>query len=347
MKKKKILLLHTSNVLLHYRVDIYNYFSKEFHNNGFEFIVLTTNIQKDNPYEVHFKLYTVEHHHQLYNLYLTIDPDIIITFSSLKDIQVIPLIISQKLKRKKVVYWGHGVNLNNPKKNKIFFNLWHSICDNILLYSHNEIKYISKKNKSKITVANNTLNFTSFSKNYDETILKNYGVTTKKNIIFVGRIEPRKKIHDLIEAFFKLQTKLNVGLIIIGPDPDNILKGIKHPRIFNLGPIYGELTHTFLHFSSIYCIPGHVGLGIVDAFHHSLPIITENVKHAPEIGYLENEVNGYVVEENNIEELASKLAFLLENDAIREEMGKKAKSKISNDGNIKSMFKSFLSVCQH
>jgi len=345
MKRKKILLIHTSNVLLHYRIAIYNYFSKRFIEEGYELIIAASILQADNPIPIEFKLHLIERSSsKLLSVYKTESPDIVISFNSLRDLFVLPVALKHKFKKSKLIYWGHGLNLDYPKRNRFLFRQWHNISDAIILYSSNELKYISNKNLSKTYIANNTLDLSLIQDNYDDCIFEKYGISTTDNVIFVGRIEKNKKINNLIVAIKKLNNP-KLGLIIIGDDRLGLVSDDLPENIFYLGSIYGQDLHSLLHKSKIFCIPGHVGLGIVDAFYHSLPIITENVRHAPEIIFLKENINGFIVPKGDIDSISLKIQFLMENPKERIKMGDEAKNIILQEGNIESMFCGFLDAC--
>jgi hypothetical protein len=91
--QKKILLIHTSNKLLHYRVSIYNYFYEEFKKSGYDLWIVTNYLQNDNPHEIKFNLRIIDDNiYDFIKIYKTILPDILITFCSLKDYFTFPII---------------------------------------------------------------------------------------------------------------------------------------------------------------------------------------------------------------------------------------------------------------
>jgi glycosyltransferase involved in cell wall biosynthesis len=93
--------------------------------------------------------------------------------------------------------------------------------------------------------------------------------------------------------------------------------------------------------ADVFSIPGHVGLGLNQAFYWGLPVVTEDGLQPPEINYLVNGRNGFMVPHNDINQLREKILFLLEDDDIRQEFSKNARSDILKWGSIEGMFMGF------
>ena len=156
----------------------------------------------------------------------------------------------------------------------------------------------------------------------------------------MGRMQKRKRIDHLVEAFASLR-RFDFGLILAGPDPEDVLTGIKGENIFKLGPIYGNDRFDLLSSADVFCLPGAVGLSIVDAFHCGLPFITEEGDESAEIMYLKDGINGLVVPRADIQTLGRKLEILLDDDALRGKYSEAAKQEIYKNGNIDKLCAGF------
>jgi glycosyltransferase involved in cell wall biosynthesis len=159
-------------------------------------------------------------------------------------------------------------------------------------------------------------------------------------------MQRRKRIHHLIEAFERLECD-DCGLILVGPDDEGCLTGVAHRHIYRMGAMYGTALYDLLSASDVYCLPGHVGLSIVDAMHFGLPFVTEDVDHAPEIMYLKDGVNGYIVPADDVRALADHLARLLTDDALRQRMSAAAKDTILREASLEKMFSGFVAALDH
>lgn len=343
---KDIILIHQKKIQ-HYRVSVYNYLYNYLLKKGYNLRLLSGGVQDDNPYEINFPFTIVNL--DFLNLAKIINkqkPDALIFFVDAKNLYLIPLIFYSKILRIKTIYWGHGINLQK-KSNKvnIVYRFEHKLFDAIVLYANHLKKYINAKHLYKTFVANNTLNMTTnlTSLKNKKKVLSKYNIRTQKNIIFVGRIQKRKRINDLVLAF-KLLCGNDTGLILVGEADNGILNEaeVGNENIYIIGPKYGNELLELLKASYIYCIPGAIGLGIVHAFHFGLPVVTEKVDHGPEIMYFKDGINGFMVEKGNLSALAEKMRMLLDNDKLREQFSKAAKQEIETKGHINNLCKGFL-----
>ena len=153
-------------------------------------------------------------------------------------------------------------------------------------------------------------------------------------------MQKRKRLDHLFRAF-ELLNRFDIGLILVGPDTDGILRDIHGDNIFKLDAIYGTEMLDLLFAADVFCLPGAVGLSIVDAFYCGLPIVTEDGDMSPEIMYLKDGINGFIVPKDDVHQLASKLQLLLEDDVLRERFSRAARKEIITNGHIDKMCQGF------
>jgi glycosyltransferase involved in cell wall biosynthesis len=130
-------------------------------------------------------------------------------------------------------------------------------------------------------------------------------------------------------------------LILVGPDDDGVLKGLVGRNIHILGPLYGDSKFDLLASADVYCLPGAVGLSIIDAFQAGLPFVTEEGDESAEIMYLQDGVNGFVVPRGNANAMSEKLALLLDDVALRQRFSAAAKRTILEKGSIEGFCAGF------
>ncbi len=337
---------------MHYRVSIYNYFYRRFKEYGYEFLVRSNELQKQNTQLLDFDFKEMDFEFRKYrNEVRSINPDAVIIFLHFKDKIYLPIAHWIKFKKIPLIYWNKAINYDKPdsKISRILFNHMHNLSDRIVLYSGNEINHISLKNRHKVLAANNTINFQDFPEIIESkaNIKKELNINFKKVVLAVGRMSAsggRKKINLLIDIFRNIEEK-DVGLVIVGSGMNSDLKKKINPKnTIYLGEIHDpqniQISKIFK-MADVFCLPEHVGLGINQAFYFGLPVVTMEGNQPPEINYLTNGRNGYIVPHNDIRSLNNKIMYLLMNEKVRAKFAENAKKDIMKNGSIENMFMSF------
>lgn len=348
----RVLLVH-AGVIPHYRIPIYNFLSKYLNKYNFELFVISNAIQVGAPDTIGFKYNKLNLSALTIAKYIKYNHiDVMIDYMELKHKYLFPTyLIVKGIMRKKIVYWGQGRDLldaHSKIKNLAYF-MEQFFCDAIILYADFLRKLIAKSFHKKIFIANNTLylNYQGLPEGITrEQILTSYGIKTKKNIICMGRMQIRKQIDHLYQAFVCLN-RTDVGLILVGPDTENVLNNINGPNIYKLGAMYGDKRFDLLVSSDIFCLPGAVGLSIIDAFYCGLPFITEDSYLSAETMYLKDGVNGFIVPPNDISALTSKLQLLLDDDDLRRKFSDAAIHEAKNNASIEKMSVGFRDALQY
>jgi glycosyltransferase involved in cell wall biosynthesis len=356
MPAKRVVLV--SNRVMHYRVSVYNYFWKNFKERGWDFVVLSNELQKQNQNQCRFQFIErpfsfLEYRSEI----LRLKPDVVILFLHMKDRILWPLIHWLKLSGIPVVLWTKARNLDDPDNRirNMFFDYLHRISDGLILYTESLIRFIPEGQHSKVFIANNTINFEDFPEigESKQELKRDLGIPFEKVVLFAGRIgeeRNRKKVDHLIDMFRELD-RTDVGLVIVGSGLSEELRARMNPRNTKyLGevhdPEHRQISRIFK-MADICSIPGHVGLGLNQAFFWGLPMVTEEGNQPPEIEYLHNDDNGFIVSEDDREALKERLLFLIDNDEERRRMSANARASILSTASIEGMFNGFLSCVQH
>lgn len=347
----RVLLLH-SGQLPHYRVPVYNHLSRYLGGRSYHLTVASEQIQPGNPTPVEFNFVGMRlSAGSISRLVWRGKFDVVIMFVDMRHLYLFPVYLTVKgILGRKMVWWGQGRDLAHPNallKNAAY-GTEHALCDSIILYAEHLKKYVSPRVHHKTFFANNTLALTYpglAPKTRDE-VLKKFNIHTPKNIICMGRFQKRKRVDHLVAAVQQLN-RPDIGLILVGPDSEGVLTDVNGPNIYKLGPIYDDQRFDLLSASDVYCLPGAVGLSIVDAFHCGLPLVTEEGDESAEIAYLRNGENGFTVPRDNVKELAKKLQLLLDDDDLRARFSNEARKEVTTNASIERLCAGFIQALEY
>lgn len=206
--------------------------------------------------------------------------------------------------------------------------------------------------RKKITVVQNSVDTRTFAEQVaavpDDQVRaarKRLGINPGSRVgIYCGVLASDKGVPLLLEAARLVREHMpNFHLLILGggPERERVEKAAREaPWIHYLGPRFGVEKALFLKMSDCFLLPGCVGLAILDSFAAGLPLMTTKVSsHGPEVEYLEESMNGRMVE-NNAEAYAESVTEVLSNPALLEHLKCTAR-KSANRYSIEAMAMNF------
>jgi len=347
-----------SNEVMHYRVSVYNYFHRRFREAGVEFSVLTDRLQKENQNPPQFQIREMPFDFFAYRkAILAADPAAVILYLHLKDRILWPLVHWMKSARIPFAFWTKGGNWD-AKESKIrhyMFNYVHAMSDGLILYAEACRQFVETRFHRKAFVANNTINFHDFPTIHKSKtdIKREFGIPFEKVVIFMGRMEVglgRKRVDHLIDIFRGLD-RSDIGLVLVGSGLSDELKARLNPRNTKyLGEVH-DPQHVEISklckMADVCAIPGHVGLGLNQAFYWGLPVVTEEGDHPPELAYLKPGRNGFIVPRNDLDALRDRILSLLDDDQLRARFSACAREDILKEASIEGMFSAFNECVNH
>ena len=186
---------------------------------------------------------------------------------------------------------------------KILTKFYYKKLDRVVFYTQQSCEW-AIKNKlidvKKAFWANNTIDNLQIEQFY------RYQLPPKSNksIIFIGRLISSKRIDILIQYYNELKKRIpNLQLEIIGDGPERAIvqEAIKlDESILWHGTLIDEAKIApIMKRASLVFVPGHSGLSINHAFLYGRPYITlQGPSHAPELDYIDNGINGYLLDGN-------------------------------------------------
>lgn len=153
-----------------------------------------------------------------------------------------------------------------------------------------------------------------------------------KLVISVGRLTYQKGFERLISTW-KMVNKIypDWSLAIYGTGEDEgFLRGqIKEAQLENvisINPPTPDI-YTKMQESSIFVFPSRYegfGLVLIEAMINGVPCISFDCPYGPS-DIIDNGNDGFLIPNGNIQAMADKICYLIENEEIRKEMGKKAR----------------------
>jgi glycosyltransferase involved in cell wall biosynthesis len=171
-------------------------------------------------------------------------------------------------------------------------------------------------------------------------ILKQYGIN-RGYILYVGMIEPRKNILNLLKAFETLDDYLDIDLVIVGGKGwyykeiesyiHNIQRSNKKNKIFFTGYIDEPELKYFFKLAFIFVYPSlYEGFGLppLQAMACGTPVITSNISSLPEVvGDA-----AITIDPENLDDLVENLKLLNSDRQFRNDLIKKGfeRSKLFN-----------------
>ena len=146
----------------------------------------------------------------------------------------------------------------------------------------------------------------------------------KRVLLYVGVLEKRKKVEDLIEVYGELEKEFaDICLLIIGEGSyrEKLMDFAKRKRVKNclfLGRIIEGVEQYFV-LSDIFVLPGRGGLAVNQAMAYGKPVIVGE-GDGTEADLVKNNVNGFLI--HNTSELKNALVRLLTQKSSIQSMGR-------------------------
>jgi len=190
---------------------------------------------------------------------------------------------------------------------------------------------LNVNSKSKVVVVTNGIDLASYDKYETNLVYQNY-------VVFIGRLVFNKNLDIVLSSFTEVTKKIpDARLIVVGFGPmlDEWKKmamrlGLTKNVVFT-EYVSQQKKLDILSKSSALLLPSITeGMPIVvlEAFALSKPVLLSDIE--PHHDIVENGTDGFLVPLYNINQWAEKIIFILSNKQAREDIGRKARSKVEN-----------------
>jgi glycosyltransferase involved in cell wall biosynthesis len=161
-------------------------------------------------------------------------------------------------------------------------------------------------------------------------------------LLFVGRLQARKRIDSLLRACAELGT--NPRLLIVGDGPEraaleSLAKEI-YPSAEFVGAKHGAELKPYFEQADLFVLPGTGGLAVQEAMSYGLPVIVAKGDGTQDD--LVRDGNGWQIEPENYDALVSTMKNALSDIARLRRMGAESFRIVSEEINIQNMAETFV-----
>lgn len=189
-------------------------------------------------------------------------------------------------------------------------------------YADHSLKRDHNIDSKKIFRAQNSINTSQIHQEVERFLplirnkKKELGLINFKVAMYIGGIEKRKKISNLIKAVTKLnRSGTPAKALIVGDGPDKLHLLEKLSKEDKSHTIFcgKQITHATLYvlLSDVVVLPSSGGLSVMTAFACKKPFVgSEEIEQGGIKDYVIDGYNGYLTKENNVEDLFTKLKKL-------------------------------------
>ena len=227
--------------------------------------------------------------------------------------------------RRRIYLWSHGTSKEHfPILERMKQKLFYRLPDGIFLYArfNMPILEILCCNQDKVHIHHNSLNTAEQSKIYsylkESPVLYDHFQNNYPVIIYIGRIQKRKKVDQIIYALELLKKRGElINLVIVGEaaNDNEIEKIVTDLRLLDqvwfYGACYDENINAQLIYNSALCVsPGNVGLTAIHSLTYGTPVVTNDnfVTQMPEFEAVIDGCTGSFFKEDDIEDLANEIS---------------------------------------
>ena len=148
-------------------------------------------------------------------------------------------------------------------------------------------------------------------------------------ILSANRLSPEKRTEVLVDAAAKLREQAHIVITGVGPTEADLRAQVDalglNDKVSFLGFISDEDLLKLYRLTSIFAIPSEAdlqSLSTMEAMATGLPVVAADAYALPEL--VHHEVNGFLFERGNSDEMAAHLDALLTNPELRRAMGAKS-----------------------
>jgi glycosyltransferase involved in cell wall biosynthesis len=168
----------------------------------------------------------------------------------------------------------------------------------------------------------------------------------RPSILFVGRLQARKRIDNLVKACAALPEGIQPNVWIVGDGPErskleSLAKSI-YPRAKVLGAMHDERVTSYFKSADLFVLPGTGGLAVQEAMAYGLPVVVAEGDGTQK--QFVSEQNGWLIPQNNLNALIDSLKVSLSNPSRLRKMGQESYRIVFEEFNLENMVENFINA---
>lgn len=240
-------------------------------------------------------------------------------------------------RRRPVVGWGLGAPIGNPLEDS-FRNSFLRSLDAVIAYSQSGAdQYLAAGiPREKVFIAANAVTARPSAPVAQR---PDAYTNSKPCILYVGRLQQRKRLDLLLQACAAQPEELKPRLVIIGDGPDRSrleqLAWQIYPAAEFIGAKHGIELEPYYQAADLFVLPGTGGLAVQQAMAHALPVIVGEADGTQT--ELVRPSNGWALPEPNLASLTETITFALADLPALRRMGVESYRIVAEEVNIENM----------
>jgi glycosyltransferase involved in cell wall biosynthesis len=164
----------------------------------------------------------------------------------------------------------------------------------------------------------------------------------KPAILFVGRLQKRKRVDELLHACSEMESKPRLIIVGDGPDRERLesLAAQVYPSAEFIGAKHGAELKPYFMTADLFILPGTGGLAVQEAMSYGLPIIVAKGDGTQDD--LVRELNGWQIPPDDYNALVQTMRLALSDAGRLRTMGAESYRIVSEEINLEKMVEVFV-----
>lgn len=175
------------------------------------------------------------------------------------------------------------------------------------------------------------------------------GFTGQPNLLFVGRLQARKRVDNLLHACAKLPEHLKPNLVVVGDGPaEEDLQALAetiYPEAEFTGGRFGSELDPLFAAADLFVLPGTGGLAVQQAMSHGLPVVVAKGDGTQDD--LVRPSNGWQINPDDLSTLVDTLQEALSDPTRLRKMGRESFRIVREEINLETMATRFIDAINH